>query len=119
MPRHQPIIAVDLDKTLAHYEKWVSPAHIGPPIPDMLQRVKTWLSEGKTVVIFTARVSHNGSLEEIDEAAAAKQHIQNWCIEHLGQELPVTCIKSKAMIEFWDDRAVQIIPNTGRRVDGL
>jgi len=22
------------------------------------------------------------------------------------------------MLELWDDRAVQVIPNTGRRVDG-
>ena len=30
---------------------------IGDPVPDMVDRVKVWLSQGKEVRIFTARVS--------------------------------------------------------------
>jgi hypothetical protein len=30
--------------------------------------------------------------------------------------LPVTCEKDMAMVEFWDDKAVQVIPNTGEPV---
>lgn len=44
--------------------------------------------------------------------------IKAWCLEHLGQELEVTCSKDYGMILLYDDRAVQIIPNTGRRADG-
>lgn len=102
-------IGVDLDGTLAHYEGWKGIEHIGDPIPMMLERVKQWLSEGKDVRIFTARVA-NGDM--------AVRYIWAWSVVHLGQILPVTNVKDMNMIELWDDRAVQVIPNTGERADG-
>lgn len=48
-------IGVDLDGTLAHYDGWKGPEHIGAPIPAMVERVKAWLAEGKEVRISTAR----------------------------------------------------------------
>ena len=36
-------IGVDLDGTLAHYDKWRGVEHIGKPVPVMLERVKKWL----------------------------------------------------------------------------
>ena len=48
-------ILVDLDGTLAIYNGYVGPTHIGEPVPKMLERVKSWLADGKTVKIFTAR----------------------------------------------------------------
>ncbi|HEV7674386.1 MAG TPA: hypothetical protein VGQ12_07640 [Candidatus Angelobacter sp.] len=53
---HNGWIGVDLDGTLAHYAGWKGPEHIGEPIMPMVERVKGWLAEGKTVKIFTARV---------------------------------------------------------------
>ncbi len=44
--------------------------------------------------------------------------IQAWCLEHVGEVLPVTPAKDYDMVELWDDRAVQVIPNTGERADG-
>lgn len=35
---------------------------------------------------------------------------------HIGRVLPITNIKDYQMIELWDDRAVQVIPNTGQPV---
>lgn len=108
-------IGVDLDGTLAFFDsrefnrKGLS--YIGPPIPKMLNRVLRWLAEGKKVKILTARVSKG------DYNLAAK-HIQNWCRTHVGQLLEITCEKDYHMIELWDDRAIQLIPNTGERVDG-
>jgi hypothetical protein len=106
-------IGVDFDKTLATYEKWVSPSTLGEPIPEMVERVKKWLSEGKLVKIFTARVAPD---HPINEQVEAEQAIKMWCKKHLGQELEVTCIKYSAMYEFWDDRAVAVEPNTGKRL---
>lgn len=34
----------------------------------------------------------------------------------IGRELPVTATKDFAMIELWDDRAVQVRMNTGEVV---
>jgi hypothetical protein len=44
--------------------------------------------------------------------------IDAWCLEHLGRTLEVTAIKDYGMLQLWDDRCVQVIPNTGRRADG-
>lgn len=104
-------IGVDLDGTLAHYKHWISVDHIGAPVPIMVERVKRWLEEGRTVKIFTARVYG-------DQRETALVPIQEWCQEHIGRVLEVTCTKDYGMIELWDDRAVQVEPNTGRRVDG-
>jgi len=50
-------MAVDLDGTLAHYDRWRGIEHVGEPVPLMLERVQAWLAEGKTVKVFTARVA--------------------------------------------------------------
>ncbi len=56
---------VDLDGTLAHYDGWMGPTEIGPPISKMVHRVRRWLAEGRDVRIFTARVA----LNVVDEAS--------------------------------------------------
>ncbi len=111
--RLQPWIGVDLDGTLAEYEKFVHHTHIGKPIPLMVERVKGWLQEGKIVKIFTARVSPGHSESELKEV---KEAIDVWTFLVFGQILPVTCNKDYEMVELWDDRAVQVEPNTGRIV---
>jgi hypothetical protein len=109
-------IGVDLDGTLAVFDGWRGPSHIGEPIPDMVDRVKVWLAEGREVRIFTARIyaPPNNARQQYD-AARATLAIQEWCSHNIGATLPVTCIKDFGMIEFWDDRAVQVVPNTGER----
>lgn len=98
-------IGVDLDGTLAEYDEWRGADHIGKPIPAMVARVKQWLKEGKAVKIFTARV--------YDGKERTRWYIEDWCMEYLGTILPVTNLKDYGMVELWDDRAVQVVPNTG------
>ncbi len=103
-------IGVDLDGTLAHYTGWNGGA-IGAPIPAMVERVKLLLDQSDyKVKIFTARV-HGSTGEELEKIV---QPIVKWCLEHLGQALDITCVKDMRMIELWDDRCVQVEPNTGR-----
>lgn len=101
-------IGVDLDGTLAAYDGWKGEEHIGPPVPRMLERVRRWVEQGRTVKIFTARVCEEESGGPVTAA------IQSWCVRHLGYTLEVTCRKDYQMIELWDDRCVQVVPNTGR-----
>lgn len=104
-------IGVDLDGTLAKYDGWKGPTHIGEPVPRMVERVKGWLNSDRyDVRIFTARVSDPA------EAPVVAAAIHAWCELHLGRRLVVTNIKDFQMIELWDDRAVQVIPNTGEPV---
>lgn len=113
-------IGVDLDGTLAEYDGWKGADHIGLPVPAMVVRVKQWLDEGREVRIFTARVYPDFDHQPPSEdALRARVAIVNWCEQHLGRALLITCMKGYDMIELWDDRAVQVEPNTGRRMDGL
>ena len=106
-------IGVDLDGTLAQYDGWKGPTHIGEPVEAMWRRVRQWLNEGKDVRIFTARACRGG-----EEGVQVRAAIDAWCLQQFGTELPITNVKDFSMIELWDDRAVQVEPNTGRRVDG-
>jgi hypothetical protein len=108
-------IGVDLDGTLAHYDSWKGPAHIGPPVPKMLARVRKWLNEGKDVRIMTARVSPTNGLE----AGIARDAIQIYTGCYFGKILPVTHEKDTKMLELWDDRVIQVIKNTGERVGSV
>lgn len=115
-------IGVDLDGTLAHYERWTAVTHIGDPIWPMVERVKNWLREGKQVKIFTARIAEPngggchtcGCPTFVNEDAV--EAIERWCVEHIGQILEVTNVKDRFMVELWDDRAVQVAPNEGEPV---
>lgn len=100
-------IAVDLDGTLARYDTWEGVEHIGEPIQPMLDRVKGWLKEGKTVKIFTARASMPGH----------EKPIQEWLEKHGIGGLEITNAKDFDMVELWDDRAVQVVPNTGETIE--
>jgi hypothetical protein len=108
---HQGWIGVDLDGTLAMYDGWQGESHIGQPIPLMHARIKKWMEEGQEVRIFTARISH-GNVQETSFI------IDEWCKRYFGRTFLITCKKDSDMIELWDDRCVQVIPNTGQRADG-
>jgi len=96
-------IGVDLDGTLAHYDGWRGLEHIGEPVPAMLERVKQWLADGKEVRIFTARASEPEAIP----------HIEAWLEKHGLRGLAITMTKDFKMIELWDDRCIQVVPNTG------
>lgn len=104
-------IGVDLDGTLAKFQVWQGELHIGEPVPAMVERVKFWIRQGYTVKIFTARVSprytHGADVSHIEKAIA------DWTLKHIGVALPATCIKCYSMIQYWDDRAVRVLENTG------
>jgi hypothetical protein len=95
-------IGVDLDGTLAQYPP-APGQEIGEPIGPMLNRVLDWLNAGKDVRVFTARAC-------VPDMIPA---IARWCKEHLGREIPITNVKDFAMIQLWDDRAVQVETNKG------
>ena len=118
-------IGVDLDGTLSKYTNdptWP----IGDPVPEMVDRVKQWLADGRDVRIFTARVD-GGLCERYCELPVEWQDkyrritpivdmVQAWCLEHVGVKLPVTNRKDADMEVLWDDRCVQVVRNTGRPV---
>lgn len=103
-------IGVDLDGTLALWEPGHTIADIGAPIPRMVKRVQYWRSQDIEVRIMTARIYHGHDAKFIEEQRAL---IEAWCLEHIGEVLPVTASKDFDMMELWDDRCVQVLMNTG------
>lgn len=111
--RLAPWIGVDLDGCLAEYTGYKGPTVIGAPVAKMLQRVKTMLAQGKNVKIFTARCWSDDNSKRRRESLAAIKAIEDWCQLYVGQVLPVTCVKDYGMTHLYDDRAIQVEPNTG------
>lgn len=108
-------IGVDLDGTLAVYNGWTDGCPIGAPVPEMVERVKRWIADGKEIRIFTARVFSNiGDEKRQREAAEQLANITAWCLTNIGHKLEVTCVKDYNMDELWDDRCVRVEKNTGK-----
>lgn len=113
-------IAVDLDATLARYDGWKPDGGIGEPIQPMVNRVKAWIADGKTVKIMTARVAATGRVSAESNLADTQEFcngqarlIEEWCLKHIGCKLEVTASKCFSMVSLWDDRCVQVIKNKG------
>ena len=103
-------IGFDLDGTLAVYNGWKGAETIGEPIAPMVELVKQFLRNGHTVKIFPARVA--SCLTE-QQRAQARASIAAWTKQHIGTELEAVSEKDFNMIEYYDDRAIQVIFNTG------
>lgn len=103
----------DFDGTLVDHKTGDDIDGIGAPIAPMVQLAKDLLADGKEVRIFTARV--NG--DDKGENECQRKMIADWTVKWLGQELMVTHEKDPSMIRLYDDRAVQVVKNTGEIVE--
>jgi hypothetical protein len=106
----------DLDGTLARYDGWKGIDHIGEPISAIVALIKRLHAEGKVVKIMTARVAHRN--DTID-GHNARYYVCKWCAKHLGFTPDVVFQKDARMIQLYDDRVKQVLPNTGILVEDL
>ena len=104
----------DLDGTLAEYDGWKGIEYIGSPIKPMCDLIKKLHSDGKLVKILTARVAPR---KDGADATLARQCIRKWCIENLGFVPDITHEKDALMERLYDDRVVQVIPDTGITIE--
>lgn len=102
-------IGFDLDGTLAIYDKWEGPEHIGEPIMPMVELAKKFIGDGYEVKIFTARISSNNP-----ERMKSIDVIMQWSKKVFGRILPMTAEKDYGMIDLYDDRCHRVECNTGR-----
>jgi hypothetical protein len=109
---------VDFNGTLAWHDKGAKVIDengkplLGKPIPRMVTRVKKLLDSGMGVRIQCGTVGLGGP--NGDKMAAA---IKEWCVLHIGRELPVTGSITPKCIGVWNDKARGVVRNTGRFVD--
>ena len=102
----KPWTGVDLDGTLAYYERSSSSDVIGEPVPVMMAFVKKMIKHGIRVKIFTARVQDPEQLSVI----------RTWLKENGLPELEITNVKDYYMHRIYDDRCIQVEKNTGRLI---
>lgn len=100
---------IDLDETLAFYSGPAGNTPIGPAILEIMVIAKRWLREGKDVRLFTARA---GFANEVPK-------IEAWLLEHELQDMQITNVKSHGMVILLDDKAREIVGNTGIIIGGL
>ena len=99
-------IGFDLDGTTAEYTEWKGIDHIGEPIMPTVNFIKELISKGEKIKIFTARAT--------DEKAIP--HIEDWLEKHGIGGLEITNVKDNHMKLLYDDRARQVVMNTGKIV---
>ena len=136
----------DLDGTLAKYDKWEGIDHIGEPIEPMVDLIKKMHSEGRVVKILTARVAPRANVETrpnpylTDQAVydavgrdneeryrdiyrapkwTAREFVSDWCLKNLGFLPEITHEKDHLMLELYDDRVKQVVPNEGVLVEDM
>src|SRR5882762_5116998 len=79
----------------------------------MVNRVKQWVRDHKTVKMLTARVN---PVKHPDDHVQQGLMIELWCARHIGVILEVTSAKDNRMVELWDDLAVRVEENTRRQL---
>lgn len=130
----------DLDGTLAKYDGWKGIDHIGDPVKPMVDLIKRMHDEGKVVKIMTARVAPkekpetkpnpymagNWCIQEPDvQTWALKgewtplEFVQEWCYRILGFVPEVVYQKDHLMLELYDDRVKQVVPNEGWLIEDI
>ena len=138
----------DLDGTLAKYDGWKGIGNIGEPIKPMVDLIKSMHDEGKVVKIMTARVSPRENPEELDNPYdkrpeyaprpgpvdadrgvlfsfydrnkwRADDFIADWCQHYLGFIPEIVYQKDHLMLELYDDRVKQVVPNEGWLVEDI
>lgn len=123
----------DLDGTLAVYDKWEGIDHIGEPVKHMVDLIKRMHEEGKVVKILTARIAphklEDGTVGEsyitVPDGEGgvtrtyARQFINDWCHFNLGFIPEIVYQKDHLMLELYDDRVKQVVPNKGLLVEDL
>ena len=123
----------DLDGTLAVYDKWKGIDHIGEPVKPMVDLIRKMHDDGKVVKILTARIAphklEDGTVGEsyitVPDGEGgvtrtyAHQFINDWCHFNLGFIPEIVYQKDHLMLELYDDRVKQVVPNEGLLVEDL
>lgn len=130
----------DLDGTLAKYDGWRGIDHIGEPVKPMVELIRRMHDEGKVVKIMTARVAPkekpetkpspyrtgNWCIQEpgvqtwaLKDEWTPLEFIQEWCYRVLGFIPEIVYQKDHLMLELYDDRVKQVVPNEGWLVEDI
>ena len=93
------------------------PLYVGEDTGDVPEYAARWMQS----------MRETGHLNDQDEACkfyfkkewTAHDFIADWCLEHLGFLPEITHEKDHLMLELYDDRVKQVVPNEGLLVEDL
>lgn len=106
--------AIDFDGSLAHYDHFRGVDHLGDAVPEAVHKVQEARKRGEQVWIHTARISpSDDSFEQGIDATQGFVLLAQWCLQNIGELLPITNIKNRRWKFMMDDRGRELIPNTG------
>lgn len=111
----RPWVGFDYDGTLFTHTTEDNPV-VGEPIKPMIERLKTLLNQGIRCKILTARVSSIEKNVQFQERVIRKSLVKE--VGEKAANIEVTAEKDYLMMEFYDDRARQVIKDTGITIDG-
>ena len=86
------------------------------PYPAWLRESRSGSQRGEDVRIFTARMDGYHPTAGHVPAHVSRQIIEEWCLKHIGQVLPVTNRKDYFCKALYDDRAHRVEQDTGRLI---
>jgi hypothetical protein len=102
----------DIDKTAFVDEGGTRGGVIGAPIKSMIRRIKYFLRTGRKVCIVTARV-HWSEPDKDLQMTTIRQALNDVLGQDLANQITIRSDKDRHMIDLYDDRAKQVIPNKG------
>lgn len=107
-----PHLLFDIDGTLFKHPRG-NDFSIGEPIPKMIEFLRQQLAAGWKVKIFTARWANPDTREEQEKLIrdALREHVSEQ-----ASQLEITNAKDLYTRAIYDDRAIQVIMDTGEIV---
>lgn len=123
--RNEGWVGFDFDRTLAVYHHHMYPA-LGDPIPGIVDLAKRILGHGYEIRLVTARVcdvllyryEQGDRSPEVIRDQEQRKSLGEWLFSVFGMVITVTNRKDFKMICLYDDRAKEVVPNTGALVGG-
>ena len=116
----QKVVAIDLDGTLAHYDHWRGPEHIGVPVTEAIAICHLLHKAGVKVIVYTCRT--NKTMNEISGINTAKMvaDIEKW-LHYWGLGyIQLNTDDGKPFAHAYiDDRAVYFKRNGGELVETI
>lgn len=99
-------ILIDLDGTLAKYDKWRGHEHIGEPITDAIKCVKMLYYAGYELILFSTRL--NPDIDLIEPEKPPRLIITNWLKEnHVLHMFSDMTYKKIPCCAIWDSQSLK------------
>lgn len=113
-----PWVGFDLDGTLCEWVRWTKWDTFGKVLVPMKTILLEHLATGDECKIFTARVAYPRDICYVTGEEFTSSMMESRIQDHLMKDglprLACTAIKDHRLRIFYDDRAIQVILNTGR-----